>query len=78
MLLNGEYKSVRPTYNSLVVNLGQIFEHITNFQLKATLHRVLDIGIERFSCPFVLMPRHLAKIPSNVLSPEDEEQAEPI
>lgn len=25
VLLNDEYKSVRPTYNSLVVNLGEVF-----------------------------------------------------
>ena len=31
VFLNGEFKSVKPTYNSLVINLGEIFEHITNF-----------------------------------------------
>ena len=78
MLLNDEYKSVKPTYNSLVINLGEIFSHITNFELKATRHRVLDIGIERFSCPFGLFPRYLASIPSNLLAQEQEERAEPI
>ena len=28
---NGEFKSVRPIYNQLIVNLGDIFERITNF-----------------------------------------------
>ena len=31
VLIDDEYKSVKPTYNSLVINLGEIFEHITNF-----------------------------------------------
>ena len=29
--LNGEFKSVRPIYNQLVVNLGDIFSRVTNF-----------------------------------------------
>ena len=39
---------------------------------------MLDIGIERFSCTFGLFPRYLANIPSNLLAPEQEEQAQPI
>ena len=74
--IDGEFKSVRPIYNQLVVNLGDIFSRITNFQLKATKHRVLDIGIERFSSPFFLEPKYLASIPSNLLN-SAEEQAEP-
>ena len=38
-----EYKSIRPQKNTLIVNLGVLFSRMTNFKLKATLHRVLDI-----------------------------------
>lgn len=70
--LDGEFRSVKPVYNQLVVNLGDIFSRITNFQMKATKHRVLDIGIERFSSPFFLEPKYTATIPSNLLKPADE------
>ena len=69
--INGEFKSVKPIYNQMVVNLGGILERITNYQLKATLHRVLDIGIERFSCPFLATPSYLTEIPSNLLKPAE-------
>lgn len=68
--MNGEFKSVRPIYNELIVNLGDTFERITNFQLKATKHRVLDINVERYSSPFFLDPRYDACIPSNLLAPD--------
>ena len=76
--LNGEYKSVKPQYNQLVVNVGDIMSRITNFQLKATKHRVLDIGIERFSSPFFLEPKYAARIPSNLLQPEEAQVEPPI
>ena len=67
-----------PSKTNLVLNLGDIFSRITNFKLKATKHRVLDIGIERFSSPFFLEPKYLASIPSNMLSLEDEQVEPPI
>lgn len=48
----------------LVVNLGDMLSRITNFSLKATKHRVLDIGVERFSSPFFLEPHFTAAIPT--------------
>ena len=76
--LDGEFRSVKPVYNELVVNLGDLFNRITNFQLKATKHRVLDIGVERFSSPFFLEAKFTASIPSNLLAPEEQEVEEPI
>ena len=61
-----------------MVNLGDIFSRITNFKLKATKHRVLDIGIERFSSPFFLEPKYLACIPSNMLTSVEEQVEPPI
>jgi isopenicillin N synthase-like dioxygenase len=52
VLHNGVYRSVPPTRNELIVNFGDMLSMITNHQVKATKHRVLDIGIERFSNPF--------------------------
>ena len=38
VLIDDEYKSVKPMKNHLVVNLGLTFQHITNNKLKATYH----------------------------------------
>lgn len=62
----------------MVVNLGDLFEHITNFKLKATMHRVMDIGVERYSQPFFLDPRSSTVIPSNILNTEEEQAQPPI
>ena len=51
----------------MVVNLGDTLSRITNYKLKATKHRVLDIGMERYSNPFFLDPKYSSIIPSNIL-----------
>ena len=68
--VNGQYKSVRPSPNSIVINLGEMFSKMTNNKFKATLHRVLDIYIDRYSSPFFLEPNYLAKIPSTLVDRE--------
>ena len=78
VLMDGEYKSIKPLHNGIVVNLGEIFERITNYKVKATSHRVVDIGVERFSSPFFMEPKYSAVIPANVLAPEEEEKQQPI
>ena len=59
---------MKPEQGGLVVNLGDTFERVTNFKLKATKHRVLDIGVERYSSPFFFDPKYSAVIPSNLLN----------
>lgn len=60
---NDVYKSVKPMPNAIIVNLGDMISRITNYTLRATYHRVLDIGVERFSSPFFFEPHYTAKIP---------------
>lgn len=60
---NGVYRSVRPVANSIVVNFGDMLSRITENHLKSTKHRVMDIGVERYSSPFFLEPYFDAKIP---------------
>lgn len=62
----------------MVVNLGETFERITNFTLKATSHQVADIGVERYSCPFFACPRSSSIIPSNILDSTEEQVKPPI
>ena len=78
VLVDGEYRSVKPLKNHIVVNLGATFERITNFTLKATWHQVMDIGVERFSCPFFLDPCSSAIIPSNILNENEDGVKPPI
>ena len=42
----GRYVSVKPEKDCLVVNLGDTFAKLTGGRLKATKHRVLDIGVD--------------------------------
>ncbi|MFN9897992.1 MAG: 2OG-Fe(II) oxygenase family protein, partial [bacterium] len=54
--MDGGYKSVLPVHNTLVMNIGETLSKISGHRFKATRHRVLDIGCERYSCPFFLEP----------------------
>ena len=69
--MDGKYRSVKPEKNHLVVNLGTIFARITKYRLKATKHRVLDIGRERYSCPFFLEPKFDILIPADITVGKD-------
>lgn len=66
----GEFRNVKTEKNHLIVNLGDTFSRITNFKLKATKHRVVDIGVERYSQPFFYDPKLTALIPNNIIDVE--------
>lgn len=78
VLIDGQYRSIKPVHNCIVVNLGETFERITNFKLKATSHQVLDIGVKRYSSPFFLEPKYSAIIPANLIDPNEKEKEKPI
>jgi len=50
--IGDEYRDIKPIKDGLIVNIGDTLSKISNRRIKATLHRVYDIGVERFSCPF--------------------------
>ena len=54
VLINGKYEAIKPEPSALVVNLGETLETISDYKIKATQHRVRDIGKERYSCAFFL------------------------
>lgn len=62
---------MKPVQNAYVINIGDMLSRITNYVLKATLHRVIDIGNDRFSSPFFFEPFYEAKIPSSILKNTD-------
>jgi len=49
---NGDWFDVVPEEGTLAVNFGKLLERWTGGQIKATEHRVLGHGDERFSIPF--------------------------
>lgn len=54
---NGEWVDVPPEEGSLAVNFGKVLDRWTGGRLKATEHRVIGFGQERFSIPFFYEPR---------------------
>ena len=78
MMPDGKYRSVKPLKNHLVVNLGNLLSQITDYKLKATMHRVVDIGCERWSSPFFMEPKWDAKIPTNILKEGEEKEEQEL
>jgi isopenicillin N synthase-like dioxygenase len=54
---NGEWVDVPPAEDTLVANFGKLLERWTGGQIRATRHRVLSPGSDRFSIPFFYEPR---------------------
>lgn len=54
------------------MNLGETLAHISNYKIKATKHRVIDIGQERYSSAFFLECKHSARISPAVLESSRE------
>ncbi len=52
----GQWYRVEARPDTLVVNLGEQMTDMSNGLLRATVHRVVDIGRERFSVPFFYEP----------------------
>ena len=64
--------------NTLVINFGDMLARITGNQLKSTKHRVLDIGVERYSSPFFFEPFYGAKIPTSIIETYVDNDSEPF
>jgi isopenicillin N synthase-like dioxygenase len=54
---DGRWIDVPPMENTLAVNFGRLLERWTGGRIKATLHRVIGWGEERYSVPFFYEPR---------------------
>lgn len=59
---SGEWADVPPLEGTLVVNFGQVLEQWSAGRIRATEHRVLGSGPERFSIPFFYEARADATI----------------
>ena len=65
---DGDWAEVEPRANSLVMNIGDVFSRMMGGRFKATRHRVIDIGVDRFSAPFFLEPSYDGDIGENFMS----------
>lgn len=61
---DGRWIDVPPADNGFAINFGGLLERWTGGRVKATAHRVIGIGQERYSVPFFFEPR-----PSTVIAP---------
>lgn len=59
---SGEWVDVPPLEGALAVNFGQVLEQWSAGRIRATEHRVLGSGLERFSIPFFYEARADATI----------------
>jgi isopenicillin N synthase-like dioxygenase len=50
--VDGRWIDVPPTEGTLAVNFGKVLERWTSGAIRATVHRVLGTGTERYSIPF--------------------------
>jgi isopenicillin N synthase-like dioxygenase len=66
-MIDGKFRSIKPVPNAFVINIGDMLSRITNYNLKSTLHRVIDIGEDRYSSPFFFEPYYEAKFPSSII-----------
>jgi isopenicillin N synthase-like dioxygenase len=57
MASDGSWLDVPPRDHALVVNFGRLLERWTAGRIKATRHRVIGLGTERYSIPFFYEPR---------------------
>ena len=58
----GEWIDVPPADGTLAVNFGRLLEQWTGGRVRATLHRVVSPGRQRFSIPFFYEPAVDAEI----------------
>jgi len=65
---DGQWVEVDPRPGSLVMNIGDTFSRMMGGRLKATKHRVLSIGEDRYAVPFFFTPRYNGDIGINFMS----------
>lgn len=61
---DGSWLDIPPEEGTVAINFGKVLERWTGGRVKATIHRVLGTGRERYSIPFFYEPR-----PDAVIAP---------
>ncbi len=83
--LQGQWLSVNPQPGSLVVNVGDMLQRLTNGVLRSTTHRVINpprerASVARFSMPYFLHfnPDFIIKALPSCVTPKRPEREPPI
>lgn len=63
---DGNWIDVPAVNDAMVVNLGALLSRMTSNRYKATYHRVIDVGVDRFSAPFFFEPRFDADVSKTI------------
>ena len=67
---DGRWARAKPCPGKLVMNIGDTFVRLTKGRFKATRHRVVDIGVDRFSIPYFMAPDSDTKLSSGLVQGE--------
>ena len=72
---NGDWIKVKPSLNSIVCNIGDMMQLVTNKKLKSTTHRVVQYvenePSSRYSIPFFMHPSPETNL-SDIFDPESK------
>ena len=80
----GEYKAATPIPGTVLINIADLLQRLTNDRCKSTRHRVVspkvdgDIIPARYSIPFFIHPNPETTIDPVILSPDEEKHYQPI
>jgi len=70
---DGSWLEIPPSRDGFVINFGGLLARWTGGRVRATMHRVLSSGVERFSVPFFFEPR-----PNTWIAPLPLDGIEPV
>lgn len=65
---DGKWTAVEPRPDSFIMNIGDVLSRMMGGRFKSTRHRVLDIGVDRYSVPFFMEPSYDGDIGENFMS----------
>ena len=68
LTMDGEWMEVDARPGSLVMNIGDTFSRMMGGRFKATRHRVIDIGVDRYAVPFFFTPSYDGDIGVNFMT----------
>jgi len=63
---DGNWIDVPAVNDAMVVNIGALLSRMTGHRYKATYHRVIDVGTDRYSAPFFFEPHFDADISKTI------------
>lgn len=63
---DGNWIDVPAVNDAMVVNIGALLSRMTGYRYKATYHRVIDSGSDRFSAPFFFEPHFDADVSKTI------------